>query len=177
LNGSRPEEQQPAEGVTMFTTFRNTALAAVAIGLALTSSAHADLLLFQWVNGSNTASWEQQSNPMPTSSDSVSTAIGVLNGTETTGAGTDSFTTVVFFTLADFGGFDTDTGNIVAEGPQLFTGPTSSPMFSAQTVNLRVPAGGTGILTVTAVPEPGSLPLLVMGLAGLGMVCLRTRRA
>ena len=49
----------------MFATFRNTALAAVAIGLALTSSAHADLLSFQWVSGSDTASWEQLSNPTP----------------------------------------------------------------------------------------------------------------
>ena len=35
----------------MSATFRNTALAAVAIGLALISSAHAGLLSFPWVSG------------------------------------------------------------------------------------------------------------------------------
>jgi hypothetical protein len=164
----------------MFATFRNAALAAVAVGLALTSSAHADLLLFQWVSGPNTASWEQPSNPAPAGFNVNLSDIGVLNGTETTANGTDPFTFVTFFTPSDLGGFRTDTSFVETSGPQLFTGPTSSPVFSPQTVNLQDLGGGSGTLTVTdtsvPAPEPGSLALLAVGLAGLGMA-LRLRRA
>jgi hypothetical protein len=143
------------------------ALVAASAAVVSLSSAHADLLKFSFTSGggTDTASWEQSSNPSPLSSAPIDTQIGVQNGTEKDGTVTNSFTFVDFFAG---GGFDTGALITASGGPQLFTGSTSSPVFSAGTFNLTDGLDGqSGVLTITdlSVPVPG--PIAGAGLPGL----------
>jgi hypothetical protein len=156
-------------------------------GSLVAGTARADLLLFSFKSGSDSASWEQSSNPTPFGITSDGIGVDVQNGTETTAfAGTESFPYVAFDTPAGDGGFRTQTGDFVTTGPQLFTGTEANPIFSAGTydlsyLNLSDDAFVPGLLTVTVesasvVPEPASWALFCVGLLGLGLVRgVRTR--
>lgn len=71
--------------------------------------------------------------------------------------------TINFYTLAAGGG--AGGAGVRVDGPQLFTGPTSSPTFLTGTF----PMGGFNLTisqAISAVPEPSSLFLLGTGLLG-----------
>jgi hypothetical protein len=141
-------------------------------GSLVVAPAHADLLQFSFTSGSDSASWEQGSNPSPLSSVPIDTQIGVQNGTETDSGVTNPVSFVTFFTATFGGGFQT-SALISTSGPQLFTGPTSNPIFSAGTFDLTE-NDAPGVLTVTdlspAVPEPSSLALFASGLLAIGII-------
>ena len=158
--------------------------ALVIAGSLVAGTARADVLLFSFTSGSDVASWEQPSNPTPTDVTSNNIVVDVQNGTETTAfAGTDSFPYVLFQTATNSltpGGFRTQTDNIITEGPVLFAGSGSDPVFSAGTYDLMylnensdVFVPGVLVVTVesTSVPEPSSLLLFIAGL--MAIVVLR----
>ena len=147
-----------------------TAACLLALG-AWAVPAHADLLEFSFTSrvSAATASWEQSSNPSPVSHTGTQTEISVQNGTQDAGGVTSSFATVLFFSIGNGGGFNTTpASNIIStQGPQLFTGSTSSPMFSAGTFDLTFPADG--VVTITDLSVPG--PIAGAGLPGLIAAC------
>ncbi len=154
--------------------------ALVIAGSLVAGTARADILLFSFTSGSDSASWEQPSNPTPFDVTSNGVSVDVQNGTETTTAsGTNSFPYVFFGTAAGGGGFSTQTGDIVTDGTVLFTGTESDPVFSLGTYDLTYLNENSdsfvpGVLVVTAeptsVPEPASLALLVAGLMAIVVV-------
>jgi hypothetical protein len=155
--------------VTLFSTFRNTALAAVAAGLALSSPARADWL----VDDTDTFNGYHVEFITPTFETSALVSTFILN------VGSVS---QLNYNLA--------TGGTCAIGPNSIQYSSNgctlaiasgAPKFDFAILTSNpdvydLAAGGTMTFTqVAAVLEPASLPLLALGLAGLG-IALRTRR-
>jgi hypothetical protein len=163
-----------ASGVGHMKHVNRLAIAACLLALgAWAVPAHADLLEFSYTSRvtAATASWEQSSNPSPISHTSTQTDISVQNGTQDVGGVTSSFADVIFFNNGNGGGFNTANAMISTLGPTLFTGSTSSPMFSAGTFDLSNPSDGVVTITdLSVVPGPiagAGLPGLVFACAGL----------
>jgi PEP-CTERM motif len=121
-------------------------------GMFMATGARADLLAFNWANGTDWASWTQDSNPTPFSSSAgTSTTISVTDGMSDLGA----ISLVTFFAT---GGFSSDVLGISdLTGGQIYTGSEASPSFAIGTY-----AGGD-----LQVPEPLSTAVLGSGLVGL----------
>ncbi len=157
-----------------FVTFLAMSCAAGALGVS--GGAEASVILkasFVGTDTSVSASWTQSSDPIVnTSVGDFLTYIQVSGGTETSGASTDNFSVVDYFTFSG-GGFETqgvlgDSGF----GDVIFSNSVSAPHFVAGMYPLD-----DGTLTLSAVPEPGDWTLLLVGfgLAGASLRLYRNR--
>jgi hypothetical protein len=148
--------------------------------------ANASPLLFSFSGPSGTASFQLDSKPSPDYVNSIS----FLPGSDQFGfnnvAGTFNGSPGVASTI-NFGEGIYASFNILApglgftqfSGPTLFSGPASSPAFSAGSFTLINPFFGNGKLVISpapnAVPEPATWAMLLFGL-GLTGAASRYRR-
>jgi len=128
------------------------------------------------VSGNYSATFTLDSNPVPDLFDENGIAFVDYPGIYAGVAGTR----VISFYVSDFGGGfqfgGPDNADLSPEGDQVFTGPTSAPVFAPGTFVFTrdFDIGPTDItLTIAEVPEPAGWAIL-----GLGVVraVLRTRR-
>jgi hypothetical protein len=170
-----------ARGLAMFSTLNSRPLLvglaaglSVAVMLASTSAWATVQLLAIYSDSVYHQKWVQSSNPTPDYSDPVVTYVPISEA-----AGNlipVEVTDLDYYTNADGGGFS------FILGPQIFTGPTSAPVFSVGTfTGLHTPYSSGGVLTLTvlsetAVPEPSTWAMMLLGFAGLGFAGYRQRR-
>lgn len=158
--------------------FRSVIVAAVIATGVIAAPASAALKLFRLFGDAN-ALFTLSANPTPSAFSGgrfdINNVAAILNGNS--GAHDLSF-----FTSDSGGGFDIvnalDTDILVqVSGPQLFTGPTSAPVFVNGTYSLvdYLSQQGSYTLVVSEVPEPGNWAMLIVGF-GLSGAALRRRR-
>jgi hypothetical protein len=160
-------------------------VAAVSLAsLSLTAGANASVLFFQYTEGPGGVnfSFDQSSNPIPNGFGlNFSTDVPVTNWTSNIG----SASSITWFSLADSGGFETDTSNnnfagSTAFGPQVYTGLESLPVFAPGTFDMVDQDNGlSGVLTVTTVtatPLPPAWTMLIAGFVGLGFLAYRSAK-
>ena len=145
------------------------ALALSAVAAFSAAPALAEVLDFSYTSASNgTASWTQASDPTPYGYyPGRFTIVPVSDGASSVG----TFTEVTF--ASEIGGFliEVSTSGIVDHGPIIFTGTVVNPIFSPGVFVLD-----SGTLTVTAVPEPSTWAMMLLGFAVLGFVGYRAAR-
>jgi hypothetical protein len=153
------------------------ALTAPAFLAAASISAQAETLHVTWVEPaepSQNESWDQSSNPTPCcfTNPGSETDVPVTNGNP-------SGLSVVFFFAAGGGGGFQDNHNLVnAFGDQVYSGPESSPVFAPGSFTLGDSnTFNVGTLTFTAVPEPSTWTMMLLGFAGIGFAGYRRARA
>ena len=93
------------------------------------------------------------------------TIVPVSDGASSVG----SFTYVTF--ASQTGGFliEVSSNDLLDHGPRIYTGTETNPIFSPGVFVLD-----SGTLTVTAVPEPSTWAMMLLGFAGLGFLGYRT---
>jgi hypothetical protein len=91
---------------------------------------------------------------------------------------------LTFYTSAEQGGFEDTLGLggfsgpdvFLLSGPQLFSGSTSNPYFVPGAYSVLSENVFQDTVTLTAVPEPSTWSMLLLGFAGLGFARYRARK-
>lgn len=150
------------------------------------SSAAAATLLFE-LSGSRSATFTLDSSAVPdfmSSSPLIGNQIaynnvpGTFGGVATT-AGSVNFGTYLISTFQITG---TSLGFTQFAGPDLFSGPTSAPVFNLGTFNLTSIFSGNSTLRISelplsgGVPEPSTWILMLAGIGGTGLAIRRRAR-
>jgi hypothetical protein len=153
--------------------------------LALSAArAQAETLLFT-LTGQDAESWTQDSSPTPYIYNSGSyTQISVTNGLATQVGGASvsyNFPYVQFYPVNSsfFGGMnDWPADTIFTSGAQIYGGSEAVPTFSPGFFTLVGTNGDADYLTisaVSAVPEPSTWAMMLLGFAGLGFMAYRRK--
>ncbi len=157
------------------------AAAAFAVAACCGTAANASELLFTYTDSAGVdVSFEQSSTPMP-----ILYGLGVgadVAVTEIT-SNVGSFSDVAWYSIAYGGMFTLDylSPQYSVEGPQVYTGPASDPVFTAGKTYTAYDScdGLTGTLTITnvsAAPEPTTWALIIESLGAIGLVLRHVRR-
>ncbi|MBB3219715.1 PEPxxWA-CTERM sorting domain-containing protein [Pseudoduganella umbonata] len=149
----------------------------VAATLLWTGAANAELYTFT-LSGDYSASWQLDSEAIP---DDFLEEVGIayfdVVGTYTNAV--SDVADLTFYNALEGGGLSIDdyAGSqvlLVTDGDQLYGGTEESPFFTAGTYALTEYEGtGTYTLTISAVPEPATYGMV---LVGMGMVGAALRR-
>lgn len=158
-----------------------TKIAAVSALSVATLAAHAATYNFT-LTGAYNASWQMSSTPTPDESD-PGTAFLVYDVAGNFPTAALPLADITFY-AADSGGglgiydYYGDADLIVADGPQLYTGTEDAPVFRLGSFVLTdyFGSGDTYTLTVTAVPEPATVALMLAGLGLVGGIAVRRRK-
>jgi hypothetical protein len=156
-------------------------LIALGATLALSSaSAQAETLIVDWTESSVgiSASWEQSSTPTPISYTSDSITIVPISDFTSTGSQTVGPYTEIDWYSTSFGGlFVTPDSVYAVNGPQAYTGPESAPVFSTGSyTGFDNSTVALATVTLSAVPEPSTWAMMLLGFAGLGFAGYRASR-
>jgi hypothetical protein len=155
------------------------ALTAPAFLAAASISAQAETLHVTWVEPAEPSlneSWDQSSNPTPSFFNPGSeTDVPVTNGNPS------GLSLVFFFAFTQFapsGGFEDSLFLVNTTGDQVYSGPESSPVFAPGSFTLfeSFSTNNPGTLTFTAVPEPSTWAMMLLGFAGLAFAGYRASR-
>jgi hypothetical protein len=169
--------------MTFKSSLFGVALAALAL---LPATAQATLLSFVYTGTPNSFSFNLDSNPTPAgtvddgSGSNPSPYFTAINATFN-GAPT-TFDYLTFFVDGNAGGFTAGSqpssgpDNLFdIPGPQVFTGTIDAPIFGVGTFDF---GGDTLTISVaSAVPEPSTWALLILGFSSIGFMAYRRRQA
>jgi hypothetical protein len=158
-------------------------IAAAVLGAAAFAgtTVNAAELLFTYTDSSGVdVSFEQSSNPTP-----ILYALGVGADVAVTeiSSNVGSFSDVAWYSTGYGGMFTLDylSPQYSVEGPQVYTGPASDPVFTAGKTYTAFDScdGLKGTLTITnvsAAPEPSTWALVIESIGAIGLVLRHVRR-
>ena len=159
-------------------------LAALAATM-LCAAVDAAPLLFT-LTGRDTATFTLDSNPSPDKlSPNYIYFAGITGAYAFPGSSPATSANMAFFTTSDFGGLSIGAiggGTISLFGPQVFSGPTSTPMFAPGTFDLSGSVNGPAVdrLVISGLaiaPEPASWAMMITGFGAIGAAMRRRRTA